>query len=156
MSKDLAQKLAEGKVSILQLAMESKKQRQFPSGDKEQRMSDQTAKADAGKIRPTLVPTQLVRDVAVVREYGNRKYGSADNWKQVEIERYRDALCRHLLAYIDNPTSVDEESGIPHYKHMACNMAFICEMEKNVQNEQKMFKTSNLMADFEKKCSKWG
>lgn len=91
---------------------------------------DQTAKADAGKIRPTLVPTQLIRDVAEVREYGNRKYHDPDNWKQVEIQRYRDALCRHLLAYIDDPKSVDEESGIPHYKHMACNMAFICALEK--------------------------
>ena len=93
-------------------------------------MRDQTAKADAGKIRPTLVPTQLIRDVAEVREYGNRKYHDPNNWKQVEIQRYRDALCRHLLAYIDDPKSVDEESGITHYKHMACNMAFICALEK--------------------------
>lgn len=27
-----------------------------------------------------------------------------------------------------NEHPVDTESGIPHYKHMACNMAFICEM----------------------------
>lgn len=92
-------------------------------------MNDQTAKSDAGKIRPTLVPTQLIRDVAEVREYGNKKYKDPDNWKQVEVQRYRDALCRHLLAYIDDPKSVDEESGIPHYKHMATNMAFICALE---------------------------
>lgn len=90
---------------------------------------DQSAKADAGKIRPTLVPTQIIRDIAEVREYGNKKYHSPDNWKDVDIQRYRDALCRHLLAYIDDPHSIDEESGIPHYRHMACNMAFICEME---------------------------
>ena len=91
---------------------------------------NQTAKSDKGKIRPTLVPRQIIRDIAVVREYGDKKYGSTDNWKQVEIERYRDALCRHLLAYLDDPKSVDEESGISHYKHMATNMAFICEMER--------------------------
>lgn len=91
---------------------------------------DQTAKADAGKLQITLVPTQIIRDVAEVRMYGNRKYHDPNNWKQVEVERYRDALCRHLLAYIDDPKSIDEESGIPHYKHMACNMAFICELEK--------------------------
>lgn len=99
-------------------------------------MNDQTAKNDAGKIRPTLVPTQLIRDVAEVREFGDRKYGSTDNWKQVEIQRYRDALCRHLLAYIDDPKSVDEESGIPHYKHMATNIAFICALEAKEQKEQ--------------------
>lgn len=98
-------------------------------------MNDQTAKSDAGKIRPTLVPTQLIRDVAEVREYGNKKYKDPDNWKQVEVQRYRDALCRHLLAYIDDPKSVDEESGILHYKHMACNIAFICALEAKGQDD---------------------
>lgn len=93
-------------------------------------MNDQTAKADAGKLKLSLVPTQIIRDIAEVREYGNNKYGDADNWKTVEPERYRDALFRHLLAYLDDPDGVDEESGIKHYKHMACNMAFLCEMEK--------------------------
>ena len=51
-----------------------------------------------------------------------------DNWKTVEMRRYVDALLRHAIEFVDNPDSVDSESGIPHYKHMACNMAFICEM----------------------------
>ena len=33
---------------------------------------DQTAKADAGKARLSLVPTQIIWDIAEVREYGNR------------------------------------------------------------------------------------
>lgn len=90
---------------------------------------NQTAKADKGKLQITLVPRQIIRDIAEVRMYGNKKYHDPNNWKQVEIERYKDALCRHLLAYLDDPKSIDEESGIPHYKHLACNMAFICEME---------------------------
>jgi hypothetical protein len=61
--------------------------------------------------------------------YGNKKYGSADNWKKVEPVRYRDAMMRHLLAYIDDPEAVDAESGLPHLWHAACNMAFLCEME---------------------------
>ena len=88
----------------------------------------QKAKADAGKLQLSLVPTQIIRDVAEVRMYGNKKYGSSDNWKEVEMRRYVDALLRHALEFIDNPESVDSESGIAHYKHMACNMAFICEM----------------------------
>ena len=94
----------------------------------------QTVKADAGKPKLTLVPTQIIWDIAEVREYGNNKYpdGGPDNWKKVEIERYRDAFFRHFLAYLKDPKSVDEESGIPHYKHMACNMAFICEMEREI------------------------
>lgn len=94
-------------------------------------MNNQNAKADAGKLQLTLVPTQIIRDIAEVRMYGNAKYGSPDNWKDVEPQRYRDALFRHLLAYIDNPHSVDKESGIPHLKHIACNVAFLCEMAKN-------------------------
>ena len=93
---------------------------------------DQSAKQDAGKLQITLVPTQIIRDIAMVRMYGNKKYGSADNWKQVEPVRYRDALMRHLLAYIDDPESVDAESGLPHLWHAACNMAFLCEMESEV------------------------
>ncbi len=96
---------------------------------------DQTAKADAGKLQLTLVPTQIIKDIAEVRMYGNRKYGDPDNWKQVGIERYKDALMRHLIAYLEDPQGVDEESGIPHYKHLACNMAFICEMEAKKKND---------------------
>ena len=45
---------------------------------------DQSAKADAGKPRPSLVPPELVLGVAEIRGYGNRKYGSSENYKQVE------------------------------------------------------------------------
>lgn len=101
-------------------------------------MNDQTAKQDAGKPKLSLVPTQIIRDIAEVREYGNQKYKSKDNWQNVEKQRYIDALYRHLLSYIDDPDGVDEESGIRHYKHMACNMAFICEMEVKRRDDASM------------------
>ena len=91
---------------------------------------DQMAKADAGKEQLTLVPRQIIRDIARIREYGNNKYGDPDNWKTVEPERYRDAAFRHWLAYLDDPDGVDEESGLKHLWHLACNIAFLCEMEK--------------------------
>ena len=91
---------------------------------------NQEAKRDEGKLELSMVPSQIIRDIAEVRMYGNKKYGSPTNWKKVEPPRYRDAAYRHLLAYIDNPAGVDEESGIPHIKHLACNIAFLCEMEK--------------------------
>lgn len=89
---------------------------------------EQSAKADAGKLRLSLVPVQIIRDIAEVREYGNRKYRDPENWRQVDMRRYVDALLRHTLAFVEAPDGVDSESGIQHYKHMACNMAFICEM----------------------------
>lgn len=97
---------------------------------------DQTAKADAGKLQLTLVPTQIIKDIAQVRMYGNQKYGDPENWRQVEAIRYRDALLRHILAYIENPDSVDDESGIKHLKHAACNMAFLCEMENKRRSDK--------------------
>lgn len=91
----------------------------------------QLAKADEGKPRLTLVPRQIIFDIAKVREYGNRKYHDSDNWKTVEPERYRDAAFRHFMAYLDDPDGVDSESGLPHLAHLACNIAFLCEMEKS-------------------------
>lgn len=97
---------------------------------------NQEAKRDEGKLQLSLVPTQIIRDIAEVRMYGNKKYGDPDNWKNVEMERYIDALYRHFLAFVDDPIGVDKESGIPHYKHMACNMAFICHMMKDCEDKK--------------------
>lgn len=107
---------------------------------------DQSVKADAGKPKLSLVPSQIIWDIAEVREYGNKKYpdGGKDNWKRVEMGRYIDALYRHFLAFIDNPFSNDTESGIPHYKHMACNMAFICEMMEDCKIPELIEKDMNV------------
>lgn len=92
---------------------------------------DQTAKADAGKAKLTLVPRKIIWDIAKVREYGTNKYhNDPENWKRVEKERYKNAAYRHFLAYLDDENSVDEESGIKHLHHLACNIAFLCELEE--------------------------
>ncbi len=93
---------------------------------------DQRAKADYGKEELTLVPRRIIHDICAIRMYGNQKYGDPDNWKQVEPERYRNAAFRHFLAYLDDPYGVDAESGLPHRWHLACNIAFLCEMEDAV------------------------
>lgn len=85
---------------------------------------DQSAKADKGKLELSLVNPQLVKAVAEVRMYGTEKYGDSENWRKVEPKRYVDALYRHLLAYIEGD-EVDEESGLSHLAHMACNISFL-------------------------------
>lgn len=92
---------------------------------------DQEAKADYGKEKLTLVPRRIIHDICAIRMYGNEKYpdGGPDNWKRVERERYRDAAFRHFLSYLDDPQGKDKESGFPHLWHLACNIAFLCEME---------------------------
>lgn len=88
-----------------------------------------SAKNDQGKLRLSLVPRQIIREIAAVRMFGTKKYKDPDNWKTVEPERYRDAAYRHFLAYLDDPQSVDPESGLKHLSHLACNIAFLCELE---------------------------
>lgn len=93
-------------------------------------MCNQEAKADAGKARLSLVPRRIIWAIARIREYGNKKYGDPENWRTVEKERYRDAAFRHFLRYLDDPTGCDDESGLPHLWHLACNVAFLCELEE--------------------------
>lgn len=97
-------------------------------------LNDQVAKADSGKPRPTLVPVALIRAVTAVREYGCKKYRSPDNWRKVDPQRYRDALYRHWLEYLDGEKA-DKESGLPHLWHIACNVAFLIVMEGDGENE---------------------
>ena len=93
--------------------------------------NNQTAKRDDGKLMLTLVPPEIIEAVAVIRQYGNAKYpnGGVDNWKTVSKERYRNALCRHLIAYLREPYGMDGESNLPHLFHMLCNGAFLCSIE---------------------------
>ena len=93
---------------------------------------DQNAKADKGKPRLSLVPMEILKCIARVREYGVKRYpdGGPDNWKRVEAGRYRDAMLHHMVAYTMDPDGVDAESGLPHLWHLATNVAFLCEMEK--------------------------
>lgn len=90
--------------------------------------TDQSAKADKGKLELSLVNPELVKAVAEVRMYGTEKYGDSENWRKVEPKRYVDALYRHLLAYIEG-NEVDEESGLSHLSHMACNISFLLDRE---------------------------
>lgn len=71
-----------------------------------------TAKDDKGKLKLSLVPGQVIRDIALVREYGCEKYHDPENWRKVELRRYIDAFYRHWVSFVEDNNSVDEESGI--------------------------------------------
>lgn len=127
--KEMAQLLAAQGCKVDGRYLAGDPRKRVPKKPAAPKKPDQKAKADAGKPRLSLVPPEIIFDIARVREYGNAKYGAADNWKTVEIERYRDAAFRHLLAYISDPQGKDEESGLQHLWHLACNVAFLCAME---------------------------
>ena len=100
----------------------------------ERETSSQAAKADAGKPIFTLVPPQIMVEIEKIRSYGNMKYHSPDNWKNVEPQRYWEALIRHVIAAWSDYKAVDPESGYLHLSHIACNCAFLLQMiewEKN-------------------------
>ena len=90
---------------------------------------DKSLKADAGKPRLALVPNDIIFAIARVREYGVDKYKTVDGWRDVGVEGYRNAAYRHWLAYLANPEGVDDESGLPHLHHAACNIAFLVALE---------------------------
>lgn len=94
-------------------------------------------KNDQGKLRPTLVPEGLIWAVSAVREYGCQKYKDPENWKQVEPQRYKDALYRHWLKYLSGE-ELDKESQLPHLWHLACNVAFLIEMEYFDKNKNEV------------------
>lgn len=81
------------------------------------------------KIQLTLVPRKIITAIATVRMYGNAKYktDNPDNWKNNPKKDFQDAAYRHLMEYLDDNDSIDEESGLPHLHHLACNIAFLIE-----------------------------
>ena len=93
--------------------------------------TNQQAKADSGKPTLSLVPKQIIYEIEKVRRFGIGKYKDPDNWKRVEIERYHEALLRHTLAIWNDIEARDDESGLFHLSHIACNVAFLLEMIRN-------------------------
>lgn len=93
-------------------------------------------KHDGGKHRLDLVPPEIIEAIGVVRTYGVQKYKNEYSYRQVEPKRYRAALMRHLCAWLKNPFGVDDESGLPHLWHMACNIAFLLELDKKGAEEE--------------------
>lgn len=102
--------------------------------------NDQRFKADAGKMQARLLfegmPRALKAIIAVL-SYGAQKY-EAHSWKGVADERYWDAKFRHLLDVMDQyEDELDEESGLPHSFHEACNTLFLLEKElAGLDNEE--------------------
>ena len=108
------------------------------------RGKEKSYKYDEGKTRMSLVPPSLIRAVGVIRTYGTAKYNNdPDGWLKVEKVRYKDALMRHLMDYLEDEDSHDEESGFKHLWHIACNVAFLIEMQemeaKGVVTEDELF-----------------
>ena len=77
----------------------------------------------------------IIEAVGEAGNCGTRKYGDAENWRQVEPARCRDAIMRHVCAYLRDPGGTDAESGLPHLAHAACNIAFLPEPEESKEGK---------------------
>jgi hypothetical protein len=78
-----------------------------------------------GKPVLSLVPRGIVEAIAKVREFGNKKYGNPDGWKMQTKQDYWEACLRHAEKARNNMDAIDEESGLPHIYHLACDLSFM-------------------------------
>lgn len=86
-------------------------------------------KADAGKARWDLLPFDALDEVALVLEYGSRKYAPRNWEKGMAWGRLLAAAMRHLAAWaLGNET--DLESGLPHLSHAACCVLMLLALVK--------------------------
>jgi hypothetical protein len=89
------------------------------------------AKLDSGKPRLSLVLgsfAHALEGVGEVGTFGDKKY-TDNGWCVVPngIERYTDALYRHLLAHAKGE-ECDPESGLSHFAHVCWNALAIAEL----------------------------
>lgn len=83
-------------------------------------------KHDQVKPDYSLLPLADLEGLVSVLAYGAKKY-TRNNWKQGgghDPNRLIAACLRHLAAYQEGQL-VDEESGLSHISHAACNLVFL-------------------------------
>lgn len=93
-------------------------------------------KHDGGKPRLDLVPPEVIEAVGAVMTFGAKKYGE-NSYRNVEPKRYRAALMRHICKWLKEPYGKDEDSGLPHLWHIACNVAFLLELDSPLKGANK-------------------
>ena len=86
-------------------------------------------KYDKDKLQYSLIDPFFIEGVTEVLTYGANKYYK-DNWKKVDsVDRYVDALERHVIAYRKGETK-DPESKLSHLLHAACCLMFLYYFER--------------------------
>lgn len=80
---------------------------------------------------PGAISPSFTDQVSKVLAFGAAKYGR-DNWSKCSKDQlflYEDALLRHINAYRLGEQN-DDETGLNHLAHAACNLMFLFELDK--------------------------
>ena len=88
-------------------------------------------KYDKDKTKLSLIEPAFIVGLGDVLTFGAKKYG-VDNWKNAtskDVSRYKDALLRHIFAYLDGE-KCDKETNLSHLYHAACNLMFLDYFER--------------------------
>lgn len=105
-------------------------------------------KNDNGKLQWSLMPFEQLEDTVRVLMKGAEKY-SRDNWKKCDdVNRYKDALMRHVTAYIKGEER-DPDDNLPHLAHAICNCLFLQWFDKQFEKEAFMYAASHGLVDTE-------
>ena len=84
-------------------------------------------KYDTSKNRLELIEPKFIEGIGKILTFGAEKY-EANNWKlgssEEDISRYKGALLRHTMSYIDGE-KIDPDSGNSHLYHIGCNLMFL-------------------------------
>lgn len=85
-------------------------------------------KFDGGKTRYELLPPEFLEGTARVLTFGAKKYADR-NWETgIAYSRAYGALQRHLWAWWHGE-DLDDETGMSHLWHAACELAFLTAFE---------------------------
>lgn len=125
-------------------------------------MAPEMLRYNAGKPQLSLVPTafliaigsppggpfygpkRLIREVARVLTYGAAKY-SPNNWRTSgSWLKVLDSGMRHVDAYLTGQ-EVDDESGIHHFGHLGCNLAFLLEFIAQSDGTDDRYRVKKMM-----------
>lgn len=114
------------------------------SASKEKGNDKAGQKFDDGKLEMGEFFSQFpkaLEGLCIVAQYGKNKYSEGNgnvNFKEVPnaIKRYKDAMVRHMMAYLSGEY-IDKESKKPHLFHLMWNVSALIELEQELTRECK-------------------
>lgn len=99
-------------------------------------------KHDIGKPMIELIDPSFLLVLGDVLSYGAAKY-EPENWRKgIPAGRLYGALQRHLIAF-QNGEDMDQESGLPHLGHAACELMFLYWTVANLPDLDDRWSTRN-------------